>query len=101
VDELELIGRTFRGVPLVANMVENGKTPFLSKNLLEKLGFKLIIYPVTILFTATYAIQEGLKQLQENQTSEPLLSKMVSFDQFNDTVKLDEYKEWEKRFSDQ
>jgi 2,3-dimethylmalate lyase len=98
IEELEIIGRTFPGVPLVANMVENGKTPNLHINELEQLGFKIVVYPVSMLFTATLAIQEGLQRLKENGISEPSPSKMVTFQDFTEIVGLSKYQEWEKNF---
>ena len=44
-EEMEKIGQTFAGVPLVANMVEGGRTPILSRAELEAFGFKLAIFP--------------------------------------------------------
>jgi 2-methylisocitrate lyase-like PEP mutase family enzyme len=98
IKELEIIGQTFHGVPLVANMVENGKTPYLYAKELEQMGYKIIVYPVTLLFTATFAIQEGLKKLRENGKSEAFSSQMVSFEEFNEIVGLSKYREWEKSF---
>lgn len=98
IEELEVIGRNFQGVPLVANMVENGRTPNLHINTLKQMGFKIVVYPVTSLFTATLAIQEGLKGLKENGISEPSSSKMVSFQDFTEIVGLSEFQEWEKSF---
>src|SRR5262249_31422333 len=43
-EEMARIGRTF-DVPLIANMVEGGRTPVLDKNELERLGFKIAIFP--------------------------------------------------------
>ena len=54
--EMRRIGRSFE-LPLLANMVEGGRTPVLSRQALEELGYKLAIYPVTALLAATQAMK--------------------------------------------
>jgi 2-methylisocitrate lyase-like PEP mutase family enzyme len=56
VDEMAQIGATF-SVPLLANMVEGGRTPILGRADLEKLGYKIAIYPVAGLLAATAALK--------------------------------------------
>ncbi|WP_431858559.1 isocitrate lyase/PEP mutase family protein [Azospirillum sp.] len=56
VEEMERIGRTF-GVPLLANMVEGGRTPLLGRGELEALGYKVAIFPVAGLLAAAGALQ--------------------------------------------
>ncbi|MFN3348912.1 oxaloacetate decarboxylase [Pseudorhodoplanes sp.] len=54
--EMERIGRSF-DVPLLANMVEGGRTPVLSRDELERLGFKLAIFPVSGLLAMAAALR--------------------------------------------
>ncbi len=54
--EMERIGRAF-DVPLLANMVEGGRTPILSRVELERLGFKLAIFPVAGMLAMAAALQ--------------------------------------------
>ena len=56
VAEMERIGRSFEA-PLLANMVEGGRTPILSREELERIGYKLAIYPVAGLLAAASALQ--------------------------------------------
>jgi 2-methylisocitrate lyase-like PEP mutase family enzyme len=56
VEEMARIGTTF-GVPLLANMVEGGRTPILGRADLEKLGYKIAIYPVAGLLAAAGALK--------------------------------------------
>ena len=58
LEELRLVAERFRGVTLMANMVEDGKTPLLSAAELEALGYRLVIWPVTALLTATKAFEQ-------------------------------------------
>lgn len=55
--------------PLLANMVEHGKTPLLSGAELEAIGFKIVIYPVSALYAATKALQELLAMLRQDDTT--------------------------------
>ncbi|HEY4044859.1 MAG TPA: isocitrate lyase/PEP mutase family protein [Rhodopila sp.] len=68
-EELRRIGETFRGAPLLANMVEGGRTPFLSVPELQDLGFKVALFPGTGFLTAAKALREGYAYLQRNGTS--------------------------------
>ena len=63
------IGETFRGAVLLANMVEGGRTPFLSTAELEGLGFKVALFPGTGFLTAAKALRDGYAYLQQNGTS--------------------------------
>jgi 2-methylisocitrate lyase-like PEP mutase family enzyme len=63
--ELEQVGRAFPGVPLLANMVEGGKTPILPADRLQQLGFRLAIYPnalTRLIAKAGMAMLASLKQ---------------------------------------
>ncbi|MEX2502457.1 MAG: methylisocitrate lyase [Trueperaceae bacterium] len=71
--------RTFRDaldVPLMANMTEFGKSPLLSLATLERVGYDLVIYPVTTLRLAMGAIEAGLRQIHDEGTQEPLVPRM-------------------------
>jgi 2-methylisocitrate lyase-like PEP mutase family enzyme len=68
-EELRRIGETFRGATLLANMVEGGRTPFLSAAELEGLGFKVALFPGTGFLTAARALREGYAYLQRMGTS--------------------------------
>ena len=69
VEELRRIGETFGGAALLANMVEGGRTPFLSAAELQGLGFKVALFPGTGFLTAAKALREGYSYLLKNGTS--------------------------------
>ena len=54
-EEMRRIGQSF-DVPLVANMVEKGRTPVLTRPELEALGYKIAIFPVTALLAGVQAV---------------------------------------------
>jgi 2-methylisocitrate lyase-like PEP mutase family enzyme len=68
-EELRRIGETFRGAALLANMVEGGRTPFLSGSELEALGYKIALFPGTAFLIAAKALRDGYAHLQRNGTS--------------------------------
>ena len=67
-DEMRKIGQTV-DKPLLANMVEGGRTPVLSHSELESIGYKLAIFPVTALLAATQAMKTVYAQFQRTGSS--------------------------------
>lgn len=68
-DELARIGGELGEVPLVANMVEGGRTPILSAERLAQLGFALAIYPGSGFLAAAAAVERAFQALQRNGTT--------------------------------
>ena len=64
-EQLQIIGRTFKGTPLATSVLENGgKTPWLPPKEFGKLGFSMILYPTTIVFRAARAIQRAAREMR-------------------------------------
>ncbi|MFE3194646.1 methylisocitrate lyase [Nocardia sp. NPDC059240] len=63
-------------IPLLANMTEFGKSELLSAGQLESLGYNAVIYPVTTLRLAMYAIETGLREIAATGTQSGLLDRM-------------------------
>ncbi|MEC3915087.1 methylisocitrate lyase [Nocardia sp. CDC160] len=63
-------------IPLLANMTEFGKSELLSAGQLESLGYNAVIYPVTTLRLAMFAIESGLREIAETGTQSALLDRM-------------------------
>ena len=97
MEHLETIAASFEGVPLFANMIEGGKTPFLSAQELERLGFKMVVYPLSGLFAATRAIQDMAGHLKATGSTSGY-DRMVSFSQFEQVIDLARYRDIEARF---
>ncbi len=68
-EEMRRIAETFRGAVLLANMVEGGRSPFLSAGELETMGFKIALFPGTGFLTAANALRQGYAHLQRAGTS--------------------------------
>jgi 2-methylisocitrate lyase-like PEP mutase family enzyme len=68
IEQLEKIGREFKGEPLAVSILENGgKTPWLPPREMHALGFNMILFPTTLLFRQTRAIQEALADLKKGR----------------------------------
>ncbi|NNE96438.1 MAG: isocitrate lyase/PEP mutase family protein [Acidimicrobiales bacterium] len=94
-DELERIGSELSDWPLMANMVEFGKTPLLPADELHTLGFSLIIYPGAVMRTITSSARQVLAELRSQGTTAGWLAHMASFDDVNQVVGLAEFNQWE------
>ncbi len=97
VEEMKKIGKSIKA-PLVANMIEGGATPVLSSKELHKMGFNLILYPLSVLYANTYATLQILKELRKSGTTLKLKKSLVNFDQFNDIVDLSKFKKMESKY---
>ncbi len=97
IQEMKKIGEAIKA-PLVANMIEGGATPLISASALNKMGFKIILYPLSVLFANTFATINILKELKKTGTTKKLRNRLVNFDQFNDLVELQKFRKLEKRY---
>ncbi|CAD6526284.1 2,3-dimethylmalate lyase [metagenome] len=97
LEEMRIIGKAINA-PLVANMIEGGATPMNSATTLHKLGFKIILYPLSVLFANTFATMNILKELKKTGTTVKFKQKVVNFDQFNDLVDLPKFQKLEKKY---
>ena len=55
--------------PKLANMIEGGKTPLLSPQRLEEIGYKIAVYPLTLLNVAIRAMRDALVSLRRGERS--------------------------------
>jgi len=84
--------------PLVANMVEGGKTPLLTQDELRELGFRIAIYPVTSLLQAAGAVLQALTALRNG--GDPIqLRPAMPFGEFNRLIGFDEVRAIEGRYT--
>lgn len=85
--EMQIIASTFAGVPLVANMVEDGKTPEVAPAVLAAMGFRLILRPVAALLRHARVLQLAYGELAATgalASDQPRLA----FADFNELVGL-------------
>jgi 2-methylisocitrate lyase-like PEP mutase family enzyme len=83
-EELANIVKRFDGnVPLVANMVEGGKTPMLSSSELEALGFSLVIFPGGIVRSLAKTAVDYYASLAAHGSTQPFRDRMFDFNELN------------------
>jgi 2-methylisocitrate lyase-like PEP mutase family enzyme len=82
-EELAKIGKTFANVPLVANMVEGGRTPILDRAELESLGFKVAIFPTAGFLAAGAAMRSIYGEIRSSGSSKSWTGELYPFDDFS------------------
>jgi 2-methylisocitrate lyase-like PEP mutase family enzyme len=82
-DLADIVRQVGRSVPLVANMVEGGKTPLLSGPELEALGFSLVIFPGGIVRTLARTAVEYYASLAVHGSTQPFRDRMFDFNELN------------------
>ena len=73
-------------IPLLANMVEGGKTPILSAAELGDVGFRIVIFPGGTARAVSHTLQAYYASLHTHQTTAPWREQMLDFDQLNDVI---------------
>lgn len=90
---------TFRksiDVPMLANMTEFGKSPLLSADELESIGYDIVIYPVTTLRVAMGAIGRGLGEIVRSGTQSGLVQEMQTRADLYELIRYEEYNRFDQ-----
>jgi 2-methylisocitrate lyase-like PEP mutase family enzyme len=85
--------------PLVANMVEGGRTPLLSAAELAGLGYAIVLFANTALRVTARASREALAELRRTGDAVPLMDRMLGWQERQDLVGLPEYEALERRYA--
>jgi 2,3-dimethylmalate lyase len=96
--ELEECGRRI-DKPLLANMVNGGRTPVLPADRLRAMGFSIAIYPAIGFLSAGEALQRAYADLQKNGTTTNAVP-MYPFAEFNKLVGFEDVWEFERRYAE-
>ncbi|AEW05634.1 Carboxyvinyl-carboxyphosphonate phosphorylmutase [Sulfobacillus acidophilus DSM 10332] len=97
-DQIRRLAFSFPEVPLVFNWAEGGKTPPLSRKEIVEMGFKLVIFPLSTLFSATAAMRQVLQVIYRSGTPAVVMDQLVRFDEFLRFIGLPEIHELEQRY---
>jgi methylisocitrate lyase len=84
--------------PLMLNLIEGGRTPLVSVKEAEELGFKIVIFPLTALYSAAKAMIDTLTILKEKGTALEYLDKLVTFPEFAKIVEIQKFREMEEKY---
>jgi methylisocitrate lyase len=99
VEELKAVAEAIPDAPLFANMIEGGKTPLLTSQDLQQLGYKMVVYPLSGLFSAAAAIRDTYRELFAQKTTAARENAMVSFGEFEEIIGAHGYQDLERRFA--
>jgi len=99
VEEMRQIGRTVDR-PLIANMVEGGRTPVLSHGDLEAIGYKIAIFPVTALLAATQAMKAVYANFKATGSSAGQSQALMPFSELTQLMGFEDVWAFEKRYAD-
>jgi 2,3-dimethylmalate lyase len=89
LDEMATIGQAFRDVPLVANLVEDGKTPWVDNQTLFDMGFNIAMFPVSAILQVARTLQAAYSAIGTGEQS----GLRMSFNELNSTLGLDDMRE--------
>ncbi len=79
--------------PLMANMTEFGKTPYMSAAEFEKLGYNMVIFPVTAFRAMMKSVKDALEELKAQGTQKGMLDSLMSRKEFYDLIDYYRYEE--------
>lgn len=85
-------------VPLVANMTEFGKSPLLNFTELADMGYRVVLYPVTLLRVAMKAAETALSIISTDGTQSDLLDLMQTRQELYDLLEYDSYEERDREY---
>lgn len=97
IAEVEAIAKTIDG-PKVVSIVDGNETTDLTATDLQTMGFNIVLYAVTTLFTSVKAVTNVLAELHRAGTPRGSVADMVSYAQFSEVVGLDFHRALDKRF---
>jgi len=98
VEELQRVAAAIPDAPLFANMIEGGKTPLLSSAELQRLGYKMVVYPLSALFSAAKAVEETYRALFEAKTTAARQEAMLSLSQFEEIIDVPGWRALEQQY---
>jgi methylisocitrate lyase len=98
IDELRAVKEAIPDRPLFANMIEGGKTPLLTWQELQDLGYKMVVFPLSALLAAAKAIGDVYAELYAKKTTAGVIDRVVSFHDFEAIVGVPELRALEERY---
>ena len=99
VEEMQRIGKAF-DVPLVANMVEGGRTPVLTAAELEEIGYRFAIFPAVGFLAMGAALERAYSGLKRDGSSTALDVPLYPFKDFSALMGFDDVSEFDKNYAD-
>ena len=82
--------------PLLGNMTEFGKTPFIRAKTFEEYGYKFVIFPVTLFRMAARAMDDALNAIKNEGTQENIIDKMMTRKEQYEVINYEFYNDFDK-----
>jgi methylisocitrate lyase len=98
VEELRAVAEALPNIPLFANMIDGGKTPLLTAEELQELGYRIVVFPLAGLFAATAAMCRVFEHLKKNGTTQGFKA-TVGFSDFEQIIDVPAFHELERKYS--
>ncbi len=98
-EEMQMIGKQF-DLPVVANMVDTGKTPVLSRDELQAIGYQLAIFPVTAMLASVKAMQQVYAVFKAQGSSVQMADQLYEFNDLSKLMGFEEVWDFEKKYAD-
>jgi len=99
VEEMERVGQTFKGMPMLANMVEGGLTPILPQAELERIGYSIAIYPATGFLAMGAVLKKVYQQILETGSSIDAPVELEDFQYFSRLMGFQNVWDFEKKWA--
>lgn len=97
ISEIEAVAQAIDG-PKVVSIVDGNETTALTAADLQAMGFSVVLYAVSTLFTAVKAVSDTLAELKRNGTPKASIGNMASYQEFSELVDLPFHQRWADRF---
>jgi len=98
IEEMKMVTSSFN-VLVLANMIEHGRTPLLSRDELEEIGYDIAIFCVSSTYVVAKAVMDLMIHLKETGRTSDYMDKMITFEEFNKLIGLPEIRELERKYA--
>lgn len=97
IEELKTIAQSI-DAPQMVNVIEHGKTPSLPAKEYQKMGFSVVTFPLSAIYSVAKVLTELMREIYETGTSKGFENRMIPFTEFNKLIGLPYYRELEERY---
>jgi methylisocitrate lyase len=98
-EEFTMFAESVRDVPLLANMTEFGKSPYLTVEAFASMGYRMVIFPMTAFRVAMKAIEEMLVELREKGTQTGFLNRMQTRRELYKLIRYNDYEQLDQHLA--
>jgi len=84
--------------PTKVIQLEGGKTPMMTVKELEEIGYNVVVYPISALYAAAWAVKQAMDELMAKGTTAGYMDRMIHFHEFNELMDLNNLRKKESSF---